>query len=544
MEQNKNIHNQDLKGFSFWACAGLLVILLASIMSRGINRPFYGLHSWAQASGAWGARVHAKYGFGYTKGLSTLVVGDPPPAHPYRYLDHPHLNVVMASLAMRIFGINIWSQWVMAFILSGSGLLVFLRILKNIADEKTALLAGLLYVLFPLSGYFGLGAWDTLTGLSAVWFYLVLIGAVREKTEPKRLHKIGLALSLFFALQFGWPGFFYCLSIGIHYVFRCIHLRRFPDKILLAILVISPLLSLTVNFTIMAGGYNWDIQKIIDLYKWRSSEGEMGQFEWGAWFACLWKHSRTNFTLPVLITIIAYLTIGQLFVFAHKRNPETGRFPGQFPQFWLFFVTPVSQLFILKGALWPHQTWLMPFGPFVAIAAAQSIMLLGDIFKKVNKRVALGVMIVVLGLFAGFCMAGTNYYYGIRWQAPEKLKMFQRLNQKIPSDEALLSFEDFIVNQNASKGAFYRPEIAWYLDREIVQATTLEQIQSFAKTGKYPYYLIPNVRELQPLINQLVKLYNYEYVPGAEGELKNGKFFRAGMTPYFIFDLNRRPAEQ
>ncbi len=544
MEQNKNIHSQSLSGISFWACAGLLIILLMSIMSRGINRPFYGLHSWAQASGAWGARVHAKYGLGYTKGLSTLVVGDPPPAHPYRYLDHPQLNVVVASFAMRIFGINIWSLGVLSLIQATIGLLLFLKILKNIADEKTALLAGLLYVLFPLTGYFALGAWDAITGFSAIWFYLVLIGAVRGKPEPKMYHKIGLALSLFFALQFGWPGFFYCLSIGVHYVCRCIFLRKFPDKVLLAILIMSPFLSLAVNFTIMAGGYGWDVQKIIDLYKWRSAEGEMGAFEWGAWFACFWKHANTNFTLPILVTVIAYLTVGQLFVFAHKKDTETGRFPRQFPQFLLFIVTPLSQLFILKGALWPHQSWLMPFGPFIAIAAAQAILMLGDIFNKINKRLALGVMIVVLGIFAGFCIAGTNYYYDIRWQAPEKLKMFQRLNEKIPSNESLLSFEDFIVNQNASKGAFYRPEVAWYLDREIVQATTLEQVQSFAKTGKYPYYLIPNVRELQPLINQLTSLYTYEYIPGADGELKDGKFFRAGMAPYLIFDLKSRPARQ
>jgi len=161
----------------------------------------------------------------------------------------------------------------------------------------------------------------------------------------------------------------------------------------------------------------------------------------------------------------------------------------------------------------------------------------------VNKRLAIGVVIVVLGTFAVFCMIGTNYYYDVRWQAPEKLKMFQRLSEKIPPNEALLSFEDFIVNQNASKGAFYRPEIAWYLDREIVPARSLEEIQSFAETGKYPYYLIPNVEELQPLIAQLVKLYRYEYVPGVEGEMRDDKFFRAGMSPYFIFNLNSRPAK-
>ncbi|OQA01849.1 MAG: hypothetical protein BWY69_01249 [Planctomycetes bacterium ADurb.Bin401] len=542
MKENKIILNQGFGGIGFWICAGLLVILLASITSRGINRPFYGMHSWAQASGAWAARSHAVYGFHYTKGLSTLAVGQPPAEKPFRYFDHPQLNVILASFAMIVFGVNIWSLGIMGLALSIAGLIVFLKILKNIADEKTAILAGLFYVLFPITGYFGTGAWDTLLGLSSIWFYLVLIGAIRGRPEATKYDKIGLALSLFFVLQFGWPGFFYCLAIGLHYVFRCIHLKKFPDKVLLSILVFAPMCSLLVNFTVMAGGYGWDIQKIIELYKWRSAKGEMPEFLWGAWFARLWKHASTNYTLAVLFGVIAYLTVGQFFVFSQPANEqENRRFPRKFPHFWLFLMVPFFQLFILKGALWQHQTWLLPMGPFVAIAAAQAVLLVYDIIKKVNVRAAVAVFIVVTGVFAGFCIAGTNYYYNVRWQAPEKLKMFARLNEKIPPDKSLLSFEDFIVDQHSSKGAFYRPEIAWYLDREIVPARSLEEIQTYAKTGEYRYYLIPHVNELQPLISQLMKLYRYEYVPGAEGELKKGEFYRAGMNPYLIFDLNSAP---
>ena len=74
---------------SYWLMGGLLVVLLASILARDIHRPFYGLHSWGQASGAWAARAHLKYGLGYTKGMSTWAVGEPPRENPNRYLDHP-----------------------------------------------------------------------------------------------------------------------------------------------------------------------------------------------------------------------------------------------------------------------------------------------------------------------------------------------------------------------------------------------------------------------------------------------------------------------
>jgi len=136
-------------------------------------------------------------------------------------------------------------------------------------------------------------------------------------------------------------------------------------------------------------------------------------------------------------------------------------------------------------------------------------------------------------------MRGLNYYYSIRWQSPTKIKMFKDLNQMIPPDKALLSFEDFIVNQHPVKGPHYRPEIAWYLDRKIIAAQTIEDIKLKAKTGKYPYYLVPLTNYTVPLINELSNQYRSDRIPYEEPEkTKNGKFLTAGMMPYFIFDLS------
>lgn len=81
--------NQPNNTFGFWLCAGLLTILLASIMARDIDRPFYGLHSWKEAAAAWRARCYLKYDLAYTKGLALWEVGQPPNENPNRSLDHP-----------------------------------------------------------------------------------------------------------------------------------------------------------------------------------------------------------------------------------------------------------------------------------------------------------------------------------------------------------------------------------------------------------------------------------------------------------------------
>ena len=71
----------------------------------------------------------------------------------------------------------------------------------------------------------------------------------------------------------------------------------------------------------------------------------------------------------------------------------------------------------------------------------------------------------------------------------------------------------------------------------------MEEITEKAETGRYPYYLVPQVEQLMPLIGQLNQRYKYQYVPGHEGEItKGGKFLKAGMMSYLIFDLSRSTA--
>ena len=521
----------------FWVFGGLLCVLLLSIMVRDIDRPFTGLHSWADAHSPWAARVHVKYGLGYTKGFSTRAVGYPPTQKPFRYLDHPQLPSLINAAFMAVLGIHAWSLRAVNVAATMITLLLFLKILRRLLDQKTAILAGLLFVLFPLIGYFGVNMWLYPMVFFTIWCYLVMIQGLKDGPQPTSLHKWGLAIGLFFSLQMSWEGFFFALAIGVHYVFRCIRRKQLPDKALLAILIIAPLSSLLIDFTIMAAGHGWDYQKIIDLYKWRAGPGEMQKHDWAKWFLQIWKHAVTNFSLPVLIISIAYLTVGQLFVFttdtAKKASAAVRR---RFPQFWLFLMPAVFQLFLLKGCLWKHETWEKPLIPLVAISAALGIMLTADVLNRIRPLLAKISMAVLIGLIAVLCTTGLNHYHSIRHFSPAKVKLFTMLREKIPPEKALLSpmlpVEGLIAHQHKAKGAFYRPEVAWYLDREIFQARTISEIQEKAKTGRFPYYLVPYYQETVPLINQLRKRYKFESLVGDPG----GKGL-APMLPYLIFDL-------
>ncbi len=343
--------------------------------------------------------------------------------------------------------------------------------------------------------------------------------------------------------------------MGLHYVCRCIFRKQRPSKSLLAILIIAPITSIMLDFVIMAAGYNWDYTKIIDLFKWRAAKGETAKyyatFRWDKWFARFWEFARTNFTLPILITLVLYFTIGQLLIFLETKPLKAGeRRPRQFPQFWLFLIAPVSQLLVLRGALWPHQSFERPCAPFIAIAIACAIMLVADFLKKIHKYAAVAGVVILVGVLGFFCAKGTKYYYDIRWHPIEKIDMFKMLNKKIPPDKALLSYRDFVVNQHKAKGGFCLPEIAWYLDRHIESAwvttkegrvdvkATLMEIETKAATGKYPYYLMPYHSQLGAIINYLGGKYKYQVIKGVPQEGGgNGKPLKRGMPTYIIFDL-------
>ncbi len=530
--------NQTDKTLNFWFCVGLLVVLFISMIARDVARPFYGLHSWAQASGAWAARSHVRYGLSYTKGVSTWAVGYPPKAAPQRYWDHPQLNVLVAAGCMKIFGINEWASGIGVITVDVLALLIFILMVRDISSDMVAIISAAIYILFPLTSYFGIGSWGPMLGYLSMWLYLIITGYTAR--TPKKFHYICLAAALFLGIQFDWSVFFFAMGIGVHCVLVCLIKRKPLNWPLLIVLAAAPACSMLLNFIIMAAGYNWDVSKITELYKWRSAKGEMPEFKWDDWFKQLRVFAVTNFTIPALIAAIAYLTIGQFFVFTTPKD-KAGKKALQFPCFWLFFLIPLFQLFILRGCLWKHQTWEQPLAPLTAIAVTLAILTIDDILKKTHRYLAFaadGLLVIILLIS---CIIGTHYYYAIRWQPEAKIKMFKTLNKAIPPDKALLSFEDFIVNQHEAKGGFIRPEIAWYLDRDIVPATTFQQVQELAKTGEYPFYLVPYHPNLAELINQLKQLYKYEYIPGDPGETtKDGKFLKAGMMPYMIFDLTSK----
>jgi hypothetical protein len=577
----------------FWICTCVLSILLIAIMAHDITSPFTELHSWGHAHDAWVARSHVVYGLGYTKGFDTFAVGNPPPEKPTRYLDHPVLFTLLNSAAMSILGVNEWSLRVMNIICTVIALLFFLKILRHLVDDITAILSGLFFCLFPLITFFGVNMWLYPLVLGSFWCYLITTGSLKDVTE-KKWHKPLLAICIFLAIQMTWEGFFFAMAMGVHYLSRCIHKKKWPDWIIFLIFAIIPFASIALNFIILAAGHNWDFNRLFTLAKIRSTSGELRNLTWTIWFARFLEHGLTNFTLPVMVFALLGLTLGQIYAFNNKNSPR--RYSLKFPQFWLLSMPALFQLTLLKGTLYPHQYWERPIALPLAVAVALTIMIAFDIIKKLNVYLSLVVSAALVIFICICCIYGIQYYYGIRWENPQRMQMFEYLNSKIPTDKALLSLEPYTIDQFPGiKAASYRPEVAWYLNREIVTAganaiginaqnqavfniqKAIADIEQKAQTQKFIYYLTPatysytdprtglklQVMNMNQFLNELSRRYKidsqYEYIPWVTKKVpwsgyvpwiykmnpyaQQQTFYQRGMLPCIIFDLSKKPGQ-
>jgi len=251
-----------------------------------------------------------------------------------------------------------------------------------------------------------------------------------------------------------------------------------------------------------------------------------------------------EFQLGCIILTIGYFSLGQLLLLKSKgktqkskdvKTPETLR---RFPQFWLFLLPGFFQIFLLKGTLWKHHYWERPLCPFFALAAALAILMIADLSSKIKPLMSKVAIIIASSIVIVSCSFGIHHYYSIHHFSSGRAKMYSDLNKRLTPDQILLSFEPLVVNQNKAKGEHYRPEVAWYLNRNIKQVTKFEDIVKLADTGKYPCYIMPavyydqqNSIYLKTLSQQLTRLYEFKFIATVANE--------PGL-PYLVFDLTKK----
>jgi tetratricopeptide (TPR) repeat protein len=418
---------------------------------------------------------------------------------------------------MELFGVNEWALSLTALIAYALSIPMLLQLLRKLFDDRTAVLAVFLFIAFPITTYF-YNLWDDfwILPISIVaWGLYIQIFSDIEVEMSKRARLTWLAISLFLLVQISWSGVFYAAAIGMHYLGRCLYRRLRPSTVLLSILIAAPLVSLIIDFALLIGGDGGDYKRLLDLFLGRTGTGVDPQRSWPKWLAMQWEYTQADFTLPVLILVAVYLVwlLVSRVLGRETRVTDSGHFNRirAFPFAWIFLGPGVLNMLLLSNGYWGHQFQYVWFAPWAAIVAAIVVLQMRDWLGETHRLAKELTTLLILGSIVGFAAVGLNHFYASRHFPESTIAAFRKLNREIPPDGALLSSVNFVF-KDPNKPSFYRPEVAWNLDRGIVTASTIQEVDELA--GSFPFYLA-DVESVPPaMLEELKRRYSYEVVPG------------------------------
>jgi tetratricopeptide (TPR) repeat protein len=189
---------------------------------------------------------------------------------------------------------------------------------------------------------------------------------------------------------------------------------------------------------------------------------------------------------------------------------------------------------VFREWFWGHEFVYKWHSIPIAIAAALAILKIRD---SLASRGAWGnrVTLALIAVIYAFAVRGLDDYYAIRHRTPIEIEMFKQLHTEMTPDQTLLTYQSYYMPQFAGKLVHLRPEVAWYLDRNMEASQSFEDVQQKAATGHYPFYLVDVSQAPQQLVDQLKARYPYRFIQGSSFHQK--PHLVAGISDQLIFEL-------
>jgi hypothetical protein len=173
-----------------------IIIVAFVVRLYKIESPIADWHSWRQADTAAVARNYIKFGVDLLRprydDLSSIPSGKPNPMG-YRMVEFPLYQLVSYSFykIYPAFTIEIWLRLVS--ILSSLGSIIFLSLLiKKYIDEKTALLAALIYSILPYSIYYSRTILPETPAILCAFIGIFCVDKALELAETQKGKFIGI----------------------------------------------------------------------------------------------------------------------------------------------------------------------------------------------------------------------------------------------------------------------------------------------------------------------------------------------------------------
>ncbi|MCK6483507.1 MAG: glycosyltransferase family 39 protein [Phycisphaerae bacterium] len=506
-----------------------LLTLHAALLSRDAAAPWVGMHDWNGAYYSCLARNMLRYPFEVTRGLPVVEMGPHPPPvdEAVRYATHPPGLIWLISGSFALFGVSEAAARLAPIVCSLASLWLLMRITAGTLGRATAMIAGLLYAVMPMTAFFGRMVDQEAVALcfmlASWWGWFAYHGEVA--TGRSRAYCLGVwALATLAAIWIDWPG---VLSAGVVFldaVRRRAGLRRHSPAAsqhppapmargsgrLVALAALLPAAgTAAVLMLLVYVGMNgsWAamrdmafsraegdaVENIDSIRRDRSMRGGGLQL------------TRDNFSDAVLVLACigaaASLVGRRRARGAEDREQDSGIVeqqhaaanvpiaarlgtPNWIP-FWVMTFVGGAWLALFWQQFLRHNYWQYYLAPTAVILAGVGVRAIHAGARRISDRLAQPTAVLILLATAGSSLVRVDDYFTRRSFSADYIRGWQDIASKLSPDESVALYGSFIEFDR--RGAYsYRnlapPHLVYYLDRKAVQVLNEAQARQALNT--------------------------------------------------------------
>lgn len=472
----------------FRIAIGLILVVYAVGLTRGLSEPWTGLHDWNGAFFSQLARNFLRYPFSMHHGMPVVAMGRqvPLPDECSYYPRHPPALVWLVAAAFAIVGESEAAARAVSVGFSVAGLALLIQIVARVRDRATALAAGAIYALMPMTVFFG-----RMVDHEPICLFCMLAAiACWQRLEDART--AGPARSAAFAgwsaaivgmVWIDWPGL---LFSGLFFLalIRTWKLGRMKRSVILVAGMVIIVSCVSILAYLVNVGFKGRWLELVAMFQ--SRREPVTEPGWSAPFG----HIVRNLTWPVLIAALTGIAILPLARFFAKKPLEDINIiainNAPFVGLGLLLLTGLVWALAFWRQFQIHEYWMFYLGPPAAAGAACAF---GIAYRYVRKRTRAADALALLAAVAIImgCVRGTNDYFAKVSYPPKDVLAWKGAARATNPDERI------VLNWNPIRsewhGAFeFRnivpPQMTYYLDRAFVVVTDKGELDRLARAGK------------------------------------------------------------
>ena len=354
----------------YWVAVALVSACFFLVCMRGIAAPWeWGHDGYTGASFSQAARNSLRHG---VVGQAWKHFERGPPKPKDLYTHHPmalHAHLV-ASFA--VFGDHEWAARLVSATYSfATWWLLFLAV-RRYWDDRTALLAGVVYALTPINMVFANFVNHEPGG---VFYCLALVLTYMRWLERPNWRWAALCCAMVtMAVQFDWPGYYVAFAVAVHC--GIIGLKGQAPRRWFGFLTAFSVVTL-VNFF---GFFGWiyhqrgSLDDMLTSFALRSTE-----VGWPAYLGRLGSRIESHYGIALALLVVGSLVGG-------TRAAIGGRLQRRSLIPVVFLFAGLVHVLVFRHAGHLHSFWTFYWSPAIAIGAASLLSTFADSLARVGER--------------------------------------------------------------------------------------------------------------------------------------------------------------